>query len=259
MKKSLVAACLGLSAFTASAQVAGPDAFGYSSNHTNNPAAFTSIVGNGGTALLNTAGGSVDDASVTRPIGFNFSFYGQTFTQAFISTNGLLSFLGSNTAFTNNTLSATSGSIAAAPYWDDLYFTQGQQNNIYDLTRGAAGSREYVVEFSQVGFFNNSVGADTVTFQAIFRENGTFSFYYPDITSATGGNASSATVGIRDSGNTSATGRFLQYSFNTASLADGDVISYSGVLAVPEPATLIGGSLGLLAVGGAFLRRRRKA
>lgn len=249
MKKIAFAAGLGLASLVSQAETGGPDAFGYVFNRTNNPNAFSSIAATG--TLISPDTG--DDLNITRNIGFNFSFYGQTFTQAFISTNGLTSFLGSNTAFTNEDFSSTNGDIAAAPFWDDLRLDPN--GRIFDLTRGLVGNREYVVEWNNVPFFaDNNV---SVTFQAIFREDGTISYYYPELGTSPLESGLSATIGIRDT-DSSANGRFLQNSFNSAYLAQGDVITYSptsDTSGVPDAGSTIGMLCGALAALAALRRR----
>ncbi len=101
-----------------------PDAYGYSA--TNGLVNWTDISSTG-TACLAPG---IDDSSVAACIGFNFNFYGTDYTSLFVSTNGLITFTGGNTDFSNDDLTLTDqGQATIAPYWDDL--TTG---NIYALT-----------------------------------------------------------------------------------------------------------------------------
>ena len=262
-----------------SAQTIGPDAFGYTLTRTNNPGAFVSIKGAGGTPIFSDPpAGTQDDVFFSVPIGFNFSFYGVSSSTAFVSTNGYIAFGGStatnqalgvhtgqsygNPNF-NSALNITAQGIAGgpgvdrqviAPWWDDLQFTGGQTGSLYTQTRTVGPLQEFVVEWNNDAFFDSPTSP--VTFQAILRSNGTMAFFYPDVTTAfpDGTNGISATIGIHDLNATTADNRFLQHSFNQAlALANGDVIN---VLApIPEPTSLL--LCGVAAVGGLWVRRRR--
>jgi hypothetical protein len=59
------------------------------------------------------------------PIGFNFSFYGNTYNSVRVCTNGWLSFTSVATTYANTALPAASPNPEnlVAPFWDDLIFT----------------------------------------------------------------------------------------------------------------------------------------
>jgi len=112
---------------------------------------------------------SDDQVSGAVPIGFNFTFYCNTYSQAYISSNGFVTFnpaSGSgccggqvlpNGADPNNL-------IAAA--WDDLY-PPGAGAVRYQ-TQGVAPNRRFIVEWSNVPFCCGT--APAVTSQAILYE-----------------------------------------------------------------------------------------
>ena len=63
-----------------------------------------------------------DDAlSTAVPLGFNFPFYGNTFTSVKMCTNGFPSaFTDTGTPYSNSALPSTSGAQnMLAPFWDD--------------------------------------------------------------------------------------------------------------------------------------------
>ena len=70
---------------------------------------------------------NVDDASVSIPIGFTFPFYGVPNTTVFVSSNGLLTFGTSNTAFTNADLTTTPAQASIATFWDDCTLAAGSR------------------------------------------------------------------------------------------------------------------------------------
>jgi hypothetical protein len=98
-----------------------------------------------------TAGTSVglsDDSNVGPfPIGFNFEFYGQTFTQFRICTNGFITFGDPSGRYSPGSFpnaSAPNGVVAA--YWTDLYPSSGYYMRYQ--TTGTAPNRKLIVSVS---------------------------------------------------------------------------------------------------------------
>jgi hypothetical protein len=86
----------------ARADTIGPDSFGYTAT---NQVSFTfSDISGSGTKVL----AGVDDGFVLAPLGFSFSFYGTDYSDAFLSTNGLITFTTGTLQFGNVDLT-TSG------------------------------------------------------------------------------------------------------------------------------------------------------
>lgn len=106
--------------------------------------------------ITGTAGPSGDDNVATAPIGFSFNFYGNTYTDVVISTNGFISFdLASgagcctgqvlpNTATPNNLVSLG---------WEDLTAAAGQ---ITYATIGTAPNRVFVVNYNGVAHLSGA-------------------------------------------------------------------------------------------------------
>ena len=199
--------------FTATASVVqwfGPDPFGYRAS----PAPLEPI------DLVPGAPGVVSlldgfDNALAVPLGTNtFRFYDQVFTGAaglYVSTNGLITFTAPNLTYFNADLSASPRRPAIAPLWDDWETNAGPDDRVlyrFDDLGGAPGPERLVVEWNQVPHFDGSA-ADPVTFQAVLRLNtgaapGEILFNYPDLAAGTAAlsNGGSATVGIKDEGNT---------------------------------------------------------
>jgi len=268
----IAAAC----AAPASAQVIGPDAYGYTMTHLAFPDAISSgystIVGGAGTSRLSPAGVTQDDVTYTVTPGFNLPYYGTSVGQVFVSTNGFIAY-GGNTgsatggSYTNNPVSnptITGGGTGmptveraiAAPFWDDLYFSSSQPGALYSLTRNVAGHNELVLEWNNVQFF--SAQTTPLTVQAVLRDDGSMSWFYPDVTSAAGGtNGATASVGLHDLNGGGATNRYLQYEFHQAnSLQNFDRINIT-LAAVPEPTSLALCGLAVAGFGARTLRKRR--
>ena len=161
-----------------------------------------------------------DDASATVPLPFGFQFYGTTYNQAFVSTNGNLNFLAASTEFTNGTIpSAATPNAAVYAFWDDLILDAS--SGVFTLTSGTAPNRTFLVEWRNAAFF----GATTlrVDAEAELRENGEIVLRYRNLDPAQGAElGNSATVGIENAAGTVA----LQYSANTASLSNTQTIRF---------------------------------
>lgn len=93
---------------------------------------------------------SGDDAvSAPLEIGFAFVFFGQTFTQLNVSTNGFITFGDSDNGCCSGDLLPNSGTPngLVALFWEDLVVNPGQ---ITYETQGTAPNRELVVMYNDV-------------------------------------------------------------------------------------------------------------
>ena len=169
-----------------------------------------------------------DDSSAAITSPFPVLFGGGSFTTLHVSSNGNVNFGGPFAAFSNIPLPTNLTSTLVAPFWDDLYGVAGSAQNVFWEVTGTAPSRELVIEWR--GMANFSCSADpaaTVTFQVVFFEGrGDILFNYADVlfdgACASANQGASATVGVQvdsDSAN--------QYSFNTATLADGTALLWT--------------------------------
>jgi subtilisin family serine protease len=162
----------------------GPDGFGYrwvDSDEPGGPAFSWVDITGVGTQLATTG----DDAiSPAVPIGFDFPFYGGTFSSVRVCTNGFLSFTDASTAYANQGL-PNSGAPAnlVAPFWMDLNF--GTTPRAYTYNDGS----RFIVSWVGVPPYS---GAGTYTFQAILYPTGEIRYQYQALTGAT--NASTAGI-----------------------------------------------------------------
>ena len=202
-----------------------------------------------GTQLILT-----DDDNEQVNFGFDFDFYGSTYNDLFVGSNGFITFTGGSNDFSNEDFSAgdTLDDLPAmAVYWDDWNPADADSDAVYWQVQGAAGSQTLTVQWNQLVRFLGAAGED-VTFQAVIHEDTTMmEFRYLDlIDGGAGDNGASATIGIHDGADD-----FLQHSFNTAgSVIGGQSICIEFVEAVPEPATA---GIIALAMGGLLLRRKK--
>lgn len=158
-----------------------------------------------------------DDGIDVVALPFPFVFYGTTYTEISISSNGNLQFGSQNGAYANDCISE--GPIPAmgdmiAPFWDDL---DARLAGTIDIdTVGTAPNRIFIVEWDQVPYFGNEL-TETVTFEVqLFEETNDILFLYEDVSLLNSNNGRSATVGLQSANQ----GLSLQYSCNQAALSD---------------------------------------
>lgn len=236
-------AVLGLTTAQPAAAVSfpGPDAFGYRGTEIANN--LRDISASGTFLPLN------DDAvSGAISLGFNFDFYGNTYSQVYVSSNGFLTFNPGSSNGCCNGQSLPNGSSnpsnLVAGFWNDLYPPLTQPNIFYQTT-GSPGSQKFVV-----GFYNvpNYFDGPRVTFEMILHQgSNNIELQY----GAAPNDGSNVTIGITNNGDTDAL---------TLVNADSNLdvgVSNRGFLItpIPEPSSGLGLlALGLLGAAAAFKR-----
>ncbi len=138
----------------------GPDNFGYTWAPSNYD---WEDISNGTQVNL-----SDDSVSGALPIGFTFNYYGRQYNNAYISSNGFLTFLPrqSNSCCSGRRMPYSGyaqGMIAGL--WEDLNPPRGGW--IRYATRGSAPNRRFVMTFNDIRHYSNSL---PVTFQIVLHE-----------------------------------------------------------------------------------------
>jgi PKD repeat protein len=186
------------------------DGFGYTCRATSN--AYVAA----NTVLALTG----DDASATVSLPFPFTFYGQAYSTAYVSTNGAVNFLASDTSYSNTAIPSTSTPNAAIyAFWDDLVVDSGTGSVLTALV-GTAPNRSFVIEWRSVRFYTSTT--PLIGFELVLSENGQITLQYGTVGSNGQAQGNSATIGIENSLGTIA----LQYSYNQAVLSDGQAIAF---------------------------------
>lgn len=192
----------------------GPDEFGYywvDSDEGYGPRFSWVDAASNGTVLEEIS--SSEDGNTVVNLPFDFSYYGETYSEVTVSVNGWLSFDGFDGWGNINKqipiTDAPNGLIAAM--WNDLNATESGGVYTYE------DNGRFVIEWNEL-----SATADTktsYTFQVILHDNGTILFQYQTLN----GPVNTSTVGIEDG--TGETG--LQVAFNTDYLKNNLAVAIS--------------------------------
>jgi hypothetical protein len=198
----------------------GPDAFGYKwkdSNEPNGPQYVWNSITGTGTQVTNwvaTGSSALDDGFAGPfPIGFNFKFYGETKTQLYIHTNGLILFvLPTASWITNSTIPGSSDPNAfIAPLWDDLDGrTQGTVHYKAEVDK-------FIIQYTNWQKYGAS--SSSFSFQIVLHKSGKITYYYNNLV----GDVASNTVGIESPGGTTG----LQVTYNAAYLTNNLAIDFA--------------------------------
>jgi hypothetical protein len=140
-----------------------------------------------------------DDSNANVALPFAFNFFGNTYNDMFVGSNGFITFGAGSNVFVNGPIpSAALPNNALYVLWDD--FNPGAGGAVLTETRGTAGTDlRQIVQWDNVPQF---AAADANTFQAILHENGTVEYRYGTISNVGGGDV---TVGAENEDGTAAT------------------------------------------------------
>jgi hypothetical protein len=174
-----------------------------------------------------------DDASLQVVLPFSFTFYGVTYTEAYVTTNGYLNFPAGQSYFSYNRsiprIDRPNGAIYA--FWDDLY-VDGMTSILTEVA-GTAPKRKFVVEWRNVTFSANGIpdGGNRIDFEIVLYETGAILLQYRNIDDNSRERASSATIGVENATGDAA----VQFSCNTAALGTGEFAILFGNVAKDVP------------------------
>lgn len=151
--------------------------------------------------------GTIDNGAFYNiPIGFEFWYMGNRYTQLSAGTNGIVSFSNILTADnyqeTNNLANSQQRNVLA-PLWDNLSLSAA--TGVSYLTTGAAGARVFTIQFVNMRW--QAAGASVISFQVRLTEaNGAVELVYSQ-PNATAPTTPSASIGIN--GPNTGNGNFL--------------------------------------------------
>jgi len=187
----------------------GPDAFGYMAWAVEYE--FEDILMTG-TEELPFADDDTFHLNAKDLDGFEFDFYGTTYGELYVSSNGLITFGSANDAYNNTNLTASPSQAAIAPLWDDLYMGNWYAGVLWEVL-GTGDQQRLVVQWESASYIT---GSDVIIFQAVLdASDSSIQFNYESLgTSALHGQGASASVGIKDAGTQSVGQNMLQVSIN---------------------------------------------
>lgn len=156
-------------------------------------------------ALPGQDSGLNGDNQMSAPIniGFAFPYYGNSYVQILICSNGFVSFTDTDSSGTNQQIPNTSRpNNFIAPYWDDLNLNpvtgHGKCYYYYD----AAGNR-FIVEWDSVAHADPEAVGAYFTFEMILHPNEDIDFHYKAVVPGALPLFPSATVGKENGNGTS--------------------------------------------------------
>jgi hypothetical protein len=146
-----------------------------------------------------TADGTViplgDDDVQRMALPFDFRFYGTTYNDLWVSSNGFVSFANGYTDPINGCLPDTSApNNAIYAFWDDLWSADGQGSGT--IYAKQVDSETFVIEWHEVSHVGRS---DNETFEIVLKKDNTILLQYQSLSSA-----SLATVGVENVNGTAA-------------------------------------------------------
>ena len=140
-----------------------------------------------------------DEAADPINIGFDFSFYGQSYSQCIVNPNGWVGFGFDNNAWDNTSIPSTSAPRPAIfGFWDDLNPVNDQCNeycsgNVYYHSN----SERLVISFEEVAHWWTNNENSYYSFQVVLYPGGDFNLNYGSITGT-----HSATIGMQNANGT---------------------------------------------------------
>ncbi len=163
----------------------GPDAFGYNwidSDQAGGPVYNWVDISGTGTPV----NASDDSNSGPFDLGFDFSYYGNSYSSVNVCSNGWASFTSGSTSYSNQGIpDAADPNNLLAAFWDDLNPNSG--GTIYYLSEGS----RFIVQWQDVPHYGG--GGLPVTFQIIINNDGSIVYQYQLVQDISG-----CTVGIEN-------------------------------------------------------------
>lgn len=164
---------------------------------------------------------SGDDDVIQVNLPFPFIFYGQTYEQAYVATNGYINFLEANAYYSNTSIpdpNPPNGAIY--PLWDDFYVDTDSSVRTMEIETLQDGPA-FVIEWRNVAFLADF--DQRVDFEIILYPNGQILTQYRNIAESGLETGSSATVGIENETGTIA----FEYAFGQSVISDNLAVRYS--------------------------------
>ncbi len=234
--------------------IGGPDLFGYTYKDSYAPGgpAYTWVATTSNSTLINFGVINADDVLTGPiPISFTFNFYGNVYTQAYVSSNGLVSFgSGHNNNVNDPIPTADSPNNYASCFWSDLYIFGGRGEGVWYETFGSGPSRFTVITFREEYFATASYTVTPSLFQMILYEGSNrIKCQYNQRGEVIDGTGGASTIGLENMDGTTG----IQYYYGdqyTYPLGVGPLEPHLAVLFTPgSPRPVFAGSIKTVSAG----------
>ncbi len=216
------------------AAIGGPDGFGHWYADSEEDGVTYDWIDTVGAVLDDESVGTIDDGSFTVELPFEVTFYGETYSECFVGTNGVVSFTETGASdYSNDSIPNTATpNLAIFVLWDDQRHDDHEgdslpSSKLLTKTVGEEPERQFVI-FWQDFYYYSGDRVDPITYQIIFYEGGAetkIKCQYKDVEEGNPDTdyGADATIGLED-----ATGEDgLLYSYLTASLSNEFAIEYT--------------------------------
>ena len=171
------------------------------------------------------AGASGDDSySDVIDIGFSFTFFQNTYTQLYATTNGVLEIDESAYAayYEREIPNVNVPNNMIAAFWDDLMSYPALNSVILYKTIGTEPNRKLVVQWTNYGYYNSDLPMGT--FQAVLYEgSNVVQLQYRQLLSEGRSFGESAAIGIENGSGTAG----VQYCYHSTCLSEWQAISFT--------------------------------
>ncbi len=141
-----------------------------------------------------------DDAFTILPIGFTFTYFGQTYSNLHVTTNGFLTFNSSNQSSANpSNLFGTFLKSVIAPWWGDLYMDCDA--SIQYTTTGTAPNRVFTTQWQNIRNDGDTGStAQRLNFQVkLYETTNIIEFIYGSNTGTASSTSTRTAIGISNS------------------------------------------------------------
>lgn len=194
------AAHAGLVTIPASGLHDSPGVYTPGGFYTNTLGANIVTTGGENAANVGQADGRNDDGFMALDLGFNVSFFGQTYHSLFINNNGSVSFTDGVSKYVPTGLTGVDAPIIS-PFFDDV----DTRNAASDVVYYNLSANQLVVTWNKVGYFDTHADA-TNNFQLVLRGDdyavpngeGQIGFFYQNMDWAVTNTSEVAAVGFGD-------------------------------------------------------------
>ncbi len=196
---------------------------------------FTTMTGQTIVPGTTDVGNHTDDLATAITLPFSFTFYGNAFTTANVSSNGNLQFSSSSSEYSNACpLPFSLFTNAVMPFWDDQCTgpcsgVTGTTYGIFTSTSGSAPNRIFNIEWRTAYYNSGGTGIPLGYEIRLYETTGQIDFVYGTLN----GTGTSATVGLQK-GTGSGPNDVASFSCNTGSLSDGLKISWFPTASCPQ-------------------------